>query len=101
MTDSITPPLPPYWPADTRYVNEEGTATLNPCPFCGGKAVMFKDTKRTSAHCRCASCGAESAAYEWERDARHVGPGERDYLSASDWCRERWNRRVPFKGEKR
>lgn len=52
--------------------------TVEPCPFCGGKAMAYDNKKFVGVGC--SACGARIEA----------GPGVKDSLSAAI---ERWNRR--------
>ena len=55
------------------------TNKLKPCPFCGGKAVLWSDFDLcvTTWYVACSQCGVQTKRTDSE-----------------DLCSERWNRRV-------
>lgn len=65
-------------------------SVLKPCPFCGGKAVLFVEN---GVQVTCLSCGVRTSI-EKDRIYQKGVSQERTATSSVDKVIEEWNRRV-------
>ena len=69
---------------------ESINSVLKPCPFCGGKAVLFVEN---GVQAICLSCGVRTSSKVGKIYQKGV-PQERIATSSVDKVMEEWNRRV-------
>lgn len=69
---------------------ESINSVLKPCPFCGGKAVLFVEH---GVQVMCLSCGVRTSI-EVDRIYQKGVSQERITTSSVDKVIEEWNRRV-------
>lgn len=69
---------------------ENINSVLKPCPFCGGKAVLFVEN---GVQATCLSCGIRTSS-KVDRIYQKGVSQERIATSSVDQVIEEWNRRV-------